>query len=625
MLLKRKRGKLFYKLLVFFLTASLVPLAMIGFFMFGVSRNALRDITLRYQEVTAKTLAVTVDSQMIAYHDVLKALSVREEFQGTSKDAIENLLVSVSKSNREFIEITYINPEGKEMVSVKNGAITTTQRSWSRQQAFSSTMQDGDYLGGFDKFNNEEPVVTYGVKILDPANHMGIGQGVIIGKLQLASLGRKIYSIVGNEDQSFVALISPRGFVISHSLMRMQGYDNYELPTEIIDIVLRNIKTSDSGMVDFKESQSMLGAYAQLPKIGWIVYIQKPLAVVDKMLDNMLSKSMMGLVFVIIFVFIVGYLTSYLIVSPMETLKEAAKKLGTGTFEDLPALQMPNDEIGELASTFYLMSESLRTQRIELLNAKNETETLNRQLESRVEARTRELKAAQNELIARERLAAIGQMASVVGHEIRNPLAVINNSIYFIKTKLGLGGELDPKISKHISIIEAEIQQANSIINEILGFARTRDLILSHVKVSAYLDEIITSYPMPNNIIIVKEYLQNDVSVDIDPQEIKQALTNIIGNAKEVMPNGGSLLLRTIQYDPKTVSIEIGDSGVGMSQELIQKVFTPFFTTKARGTGLGLAVVKKVFDRHSGKVEIFSQENKGTTFRLTLPVSETNE
>src|SRR5208282_1729826 len=135
---------------------------------------------------------------------------------------------------------------------------------------------------------------------------------------------------------------------------------------------------------------------------------------------------------------------------------------------------MTNDEIGDLGETFLAMSESLKEKTGELINAKQELEKFTKFLEKRVEARTRELKSAQDELIKKERLAAIGQMASVVGHEIRNPLAVINNSTYFIKTKLGTLGSVDPKIEKHIKIIESEIQQANGIINEILTYSRQR-------------------------------------------------------------------------------------------------------------------------------------------------------
>jgi signal transduction histidine kinase len=267
------------------------------------------------------------------------------------------------------------------------------------------------------------------------------------------------------------------------------------------------------------------------------------------------------------------------------------------------------------------MSVSLKEKTDELVRAKEELEKLNRNLENRVEARTRELKAAQDELIKKERLAAIGQMASVVGHEIRNPLAVINNSIYYVKTKLSANGvEVDAKIGKHISIIESEIQQANGIISEILTFARTRELKPEIKSLNLFLEDILSTYPFPGNIQVLKEFCTEDPMVMIDPEEMKQALRNIIGNAIEAMTAGGVLKAATLIVSPQDwVRIDISDTGPGIPKDVRERIFTPFYTTKARGTGLGLAVVKKVIDRHKGKVDVASEVGQGTTFQLYLP------
>ena len=309
------------------------------------------------------------------------------------------------------------------------------------------------------------------------------------------------------------------------------------------------------------------------------------------------------------------------ITQPVRLLREAADRLGKGQFEDLPEVVTTNDEIGDLAQTFVGMSDSLREKTGELIHAKEELEKYGKDLQKRVEARTRELKAAQDELIKKERLAAIGQMASVVGHEIRNPLAVINNSIYFIKTKLGQSGEPDPKLGKHIKIIESEIQQANGIINEILTYSRQRELKPERVSLNAWLEELLSVYPFPAHIKVDKQFAPGDPMVDIDTTEMQQAVRNLIGNGIEVMPQQGTVRIRTFLVDGNAVAIEVGDSGPGIPPDVLDKIFAPFFTTKARGTGLGLAVVRKVIDRHKGKVEVDSVVGKGTVFRLYLPVA----
>jgi signal transduction histidine kinase len=256
-----------------------------------------------------------------------------------------------------------------------------------------------------------------------------------------------------------------------------------------------------------------------------------------------------------------------------------------------------------------------------LIHAKQELEKFTKFLEKRVDARTRELKAAQDELIKKERLAAIGQMASVVGHEIRNPLAVINNSIYFIKTKLSTGQEPDPKIAKHIKIIESEIQQANGIINEILTYSRQREMQVERVSLNTWLEELLSVYPFPPHIVLEKKFDVVNPTVEIDPTEVQQAIRNLIGNGIEVMPapKGGKITIRTSIPEPGFARIDIGDQGGGIPPDVLDKIFAPFFTTKARGTGLGLAVVRKVVDRHKGRVDVESKVGVGTTFMLSLP------
>ena len=195
-----------------------------------------------------------------------------------------------------------------------------------------------------------------------------------------------------------------------------------------------------------------------------------------------------------------------------------------------------NDEIGDLAQTFLGMSESLKEKTGELIHAKQELEKFTKFLEKRVDSRTRELKAAQDELIKKERLAAIGQMASVVGHEIRNPLAVINNSIYFIKTKLGAVGEPDAKITKHIKIIESEIQQANGIINEILTYSRQRELQLEQGPHQRLARGGAVGLPLPAARPGGQVFDPANPLVEIDKTEMQQAVRNLIGNGIEVMP-----------------------------------------------------------------------------------------
>jgi len=266
------------------------------------------------------------------------------------------------------------------------------------------------------------------------------------------------------------------------------------------------------------------------------------------------------------------------------------------------------------------MSESLRDKTDKLVLAKEDLERLKSTLETRVKARTRELDAAQDELVTKERLAAMGQMASVVGHEIRNPLAVINNSIFFIKTKLAKVNRLNPKLDRHVKIIESEIQQANSIINEILHYSRSRELVLKTLTLNKFIEDTLSVFPVPAHIELRSELDPQDVPVRIDADEMRQALRNLLGNAVEVMPEKGTLTVRTKVIDDRWVRVDIQDTGEGIPPDVLERIFAPFYTTKARGTGLGLAVVQKALGRIEGKVEAYSETGKGSLFRLYIPI-----
>jgi len=262
-----------------------------------------------------------------------------------------------------------------------------------------------------------------------------------------------------------------------------------------------------------------------------------------------------------------------------------------------------------------------------LLSAQQELQRWNSQLEHRVQERTRALQEAQEQLISQEKLAALGQMASVVGHELRNPLAVMNNSVYFLKTKLAAAaGEagLDPKLDKHIHILESEIVKSNMIIRDVLDFARNRALNATAQKMDELVEKAIERIQFPPNVSLQKSLGLNGSEVVVDEDEIRQVLVNLMENACQAMTSGGTLTVGT-KAQGEMIQIDIGDTGCGIPQEHLNKIFAPFFTTKSRGTGLGLAVVKKIIERHKGTIEVESRVAEGTVFHIRIPRNQTVE
>ncbi|MBU7035468.1 MAG: PAS domain S-box protein [Theionarchaea archaeon] len=237
-------------------------------------------------------------------------------------------------------------------------------------------------------------------------------------------------------------------------------------------------------------------------------------------------------------------------------------------------------------------------------------------LEREVAERTRELRDAQEELIRKGKLAVLGQLAGNVGHELRNPLGVIGNSAYFLRMKLE---DADDMTRKHLGIIEMNVERATMIIEELLGFSRTRKPQLVHVNINTLLRDALSSVRVPDSVQVVYSVDETVPRALLDSEQIRRVFINLITNAVQAMPQGGTLTLRT--FHNKHIYIGIQDTGHGIPQEDISRIFEPFFTTRVKGIGLGLAIVKTIIEEHNGTITVRSKVGEGTLCVVKLPLS----
>ncbi|TKJ43545.1 hypothetical protein CEE35_08710 [Candidatus Aerophobetes bacterium Ae_b3b] len=231
--------------------------------------------------------------------------------------------------------------------------------------------------------------------------------------------------------------------------------------------------------------------------------------------------------------------------------------------------------------------------------------------------RTRELEEIQEKLVQKERLAAMGEMAAGLAHEIRNPLSVIRNSIYFLQTVLS--GKEKIKVEKHLKIIDQEIDETASIIEELLNFTREVKPELSWTKIDDLIKESLKSLPIPRKIRLAKKLGKDVPRIRLDKVQMRQALKNLITNAVQAMPQGGDLKIG-VKVNKRHLVISVSDTGEGISEKNLEKVFQPLFTTRARGIGLGLAITKRLIEANQGEIEVESREGEGATFYLKLPL-----
>jgi len=228
-----------------------------------------------------------------------------------------------------------------------------------------------------------------------------------------------------------------------------------------------------------------------------------------------------------------------------------------------------------------------------------------------------QLEEAQQSLVANERLAALGQMAATVGHELRNPLGVLTNSMYLIRSKTA--DVADDRLRRNLDTADREIAAATLIVSDLLEFSRPRAANPVSIDVVDLLDEAVSVAPPPAGIEVDLDR-EPVPPVVADRDQIRQVVLNLLTNAYEAMPEGGRVGL-SARTTGDEVEIVISDSGIGMDDGTLSHIFEPFFSKKTKGTGLGLAVSKRIVDSHEGTLTITSPAGQGCVAVVALPLT----
>jgi len=287
-------------------------------------------------------------------------------------------------------------------------------------------------------------------------------------------------------------------------------------------------------------------------------------------------------------------------------------KNGTPTCVELIVTPIKNKD-GKIVAALELAVDVTEKRRLVKELAENSTK-----LEKLVEERTKQLKQIQAKLVKSERLAAIGELAAMVGHDLRNPLTGMKAATYYLKSKSK--AENNPKKKEMLQMIDDCINQSNKIVDDLLEYSRTMRIDLLEINPKKLIAHSLSLIKKPNNIQISIDS-KKPKNLEVDPAKINRVLLNILKNAFDAMPDGGTLSIKSLQTE-KTWEITFADSGVGMSKETLEKLGNPLFTTKAKGMGFGIPICKRIVEAHGGKLFIESTLGKGTTVTIRLPTNQ---
>ena len=234
---------------------------------------------------------------------------------------------------------------------------------------------------------------------------------------------------------------------------------------------------------------------------------------------------------------------------------------------------------------------------------------------------TTALREAQQQLLQTERLAALGQMSASIAHEVNNPLGIIKNYLLLVRRTI----QENPQSLGHLSVVEQEIDRIASIVRQLLEFHRPKPMTLDRVDIVAVIDDVLSFMGRlleSAGVEIVREYQRGSYDVTGSADSLKQVFLNLLINARDAMPDGGKVIIR-IRMQEAQVIVEVGDTGPGISSDIVAHIFEPFFTTKevGKGTGLGLSVCYGIIKSHDGSIT-FRNLTPGSCFEITLPAAQ---
>ncbi len=251
-------------------------------------------------------------------------------------------------------------------------------------------------------------------------------------------------------------------------------------------------------------------------------------------------------------------------------------------------------------------------------------------LEEMVEQRTKELRDVQEELVKREKLSVLGRLTAIVSHDLRNPLGVIRSSVYYLAKRLG---DADEKSKKHLKRIEQQVGLCHSIVDELLEYTRGRRSEMLKGELNPWLERVLDEIETLQSVRLIRELSPNLPMVHFDQEKMRRVVINLVENALQaVIARQEGLKKEDVPYEPQVkvstsitdngVWVEVEDNGIGMDEETERRAFEVLFSTRVRGSGLGLDIVQKIVEEHGGSVSLDSEPGGGTKAIVVIPVDE---
>lgn len=574
--------------LLFTLTMlSAVPLIIVGFFMRSVTQETMSEYIINQNNLIARRAGNEIRLFLNTPNTLLNILLGTKDIIDMNPFTQKLILNKVITDQPMFERIFTMDTLGAELTTSEFSPQTVNYRE---QSFFTQSIAGNNYISPVQFNEAQEPYILSS----RPIRQFNRIVGVLAAEINLKSIWNLVDEIrIGETGYAFV--VGGEGQLIAHP--EKMKVINQAMVIDIDLLTRAKRDTISSREFESPEGDVMLGTFAYLPEIDWVIIIQQPIDEAFSVASTMLYQIFAFVAFVIIMAVLLAYLLEKRITAPITTLVNGVKRYAEGDMDFRIKIER-YEEIAVLAEEFNAMAGNL--------------------LEN------------QRKLRRVERLAAMSKFATLVSHEIRNPLNSMNINMQILKRELeNPEGDLEKK-RKYFDIITSEINRMENLIKNFLMISRPPRFDFFPNDMHGILDEVVLMHSAnaeQQNVKIEKRYFSKKILAGVDRDQMKQVFHNIVINAFQAMPDGGELTIKTklkkarnrLDQNVPSVRIEFIDTGVGIPADKIKDIFEVYYTMKKSGTGLGLSIARQIIEGHFGTIEVESDLGVGSKIIVSLP------
>lgn len=585
--------KLSIFLIFLFLAISLIPISFLSIFHYNSSETQIIKNTLHNLDSTASLIEsqinLEVEKQILVLDLFTSRILLRtsldnfnNEQKTSDQEQIHKIIDKATASIPDLDSIHILDNNG--MVVASTNPLLVNQK-YSDNESFSETIDAKIIDFKLEKDLDESELHVQLIAPLFNDDNRKLGYAILLFDANdvfltnhLAGLGETGEYIIAKRDQNGDALfITPPRDISDETLTHKVPKERLDIP--ITQALLKNEQVFDD-KVDYRE-EPILSVTKYIEKMDWglVVKIDKKEAFFP--IETMKNFTFIAIGMTATFSILVSVIFSKSISIPINKIRKATKDIVNDKFTKQLSSD-GRDEIKELSNDINVMAESLKVQK--------------------------------EHLIKNERLSAIGQITSRIAHDLKNPLASLKVSIEGFQLKHK--NDLDDSDMKIFARMERSVARINRQINEVTDFVRNKSLVIEETKLCYLLSEAVDSIQKPDKIRITLP--QNDITINCDATKMEAVFINLLNNAIQSMGHEGEITIR-LSEDEKNLILEFIDSGTGIPEDEIPKIFDLLFTTKQQGTGLGLVTCKSIIEQHGGLISV---KNNPTTFTITLPKTQ---